>query len=140
MFRTASFLALFGSMMLPLAAQEPKVKTVPAPYTSPASGTEMYRAYCANCHGLKGMGDGPIATDLKVAVPDLTQLAKQNKGVFPEARVAQVIRGEVGARTHGALDMPVWGPVFHSFNGRNDTVVHQRVSNLTKFIGTLQAK
>lgn len=140
MFRTASLLTLSIALALPLSAQAQAVKRVPAPYTSPGSGSEMYVAYCASCHGLKGLGDGPVATDLKVAVPDLTTLAKHNKGVFPDARVAQIIRGEVGARTHGALDMPVWGPVFRAFNDRQDSVIHQRVSNLTNYIGKLQAK
>lgn len=139
MLRTAS-LTLAALVALPLAAQEPTVKRVAAPYTSPASGVEMYGAYCASCHGLKGVGDGTVARDLKVLVPDLTLLAKQNKGAFPDVRVAQIIRGEVEARAHGALDMPVWGPVFRAFDGRQGTVVHQRVSNLTKYIESLQAK
>ena len=136
----ALLLTLAASFSLPVAAQEPAVKKVPAPYTSPTSGKDMYAAYCASCHGAKGQGDGPVAVHLKVLTPDLSQMAKNNKGVFPGARVAQVIRGQIEAQSHGTLDMPVWGPVFRSFNERQESVVQTRVSNLTKYLETMQAK
>lgn len=123
-----------------LGAQTPTVKKVRAQYTHPSSGVEMFKAYCASCHGSNALGDGPVATDLKMPVPDLTQLAKQNQGKFPDTRVAQIIRGEVKARSHGVLEMPVWGPIFRSFNDRQDIVVHQRVANLTDYLGTIQTK
>jgi mono/diheme cytochrome c family protein len=136
----ASLLLTATLLALPVRAQEPVVKKVPAPYTSPASGSEMYLAYCASCHGTKGLGDGPVAQHLKIAVPDLTTLAKRNQGTFPTARVSQVIQGEVGARTHGVKDMPVWGPYFLSLNASQEPVVRIRVSNLAKHIEGLQAK
>jgi mono/diheme cytochrome c family protein len=135
-----ALLSLAAALAVPVLAQEPAIKSVPARYTSPASGPEMYKNYCASCHGLKGLGDGPVAEHLKVAVPDLALLAKQNKGVFPKARVAQVIRGEVGLRAHGLQDMPVWGPVFLSLNHSQQQVVDMRVANLVKHLETLQAK
>lgn len=127
-------------LALPAMAQTPEIKKVPAPYTSPASGPEMYASYCASCHGPKGLGDGPVATQLKGAVPDLTTLSKQNKGVFPKDRVAQVIQGKANVKTHGLQDMPVWGPYFLSLNNSQEPVVRIRVSNLTKHIEGLQAK
>ena len=39
--------------------------------TSPASGQEMYKAYCAVCHGTDGKGGGPAASALKVPPPTL---------------------------------------------------------------------
>ncbi len=131
---------LSTALALPAVAQNPEIKKVPAPYTSPASGAEMYKAYCASCHGAKGVGDGPVAEHLKIPVPDLTTLSKQNKGSFPSLHVFQVIRGEVGARTHGLRDMPVWGPVFLNLNNRQEAAVQVRVSNLAKYIESLQAK
>ena len=135
-----ALLILATAMALPAAAQNPDIKKVPARYTSPASGSEMYKAYCASCHGMKGLSDGPVAEHLKVPVPDLTTLSKRNKGVYPAAHVTQVIRGEVGLRSHGIQDMPVWGPVFLNLNNRQEAAVHMRVSNLTKYIESLQAK
>ncbi|HEY3270012.1 MAG TPA: cytochrome c, partial [Geothrix sp.] len=101
---------------------------------------EMYQAYCATCHGSKGLGDGPAKGSLKKAVPDLTILAKRNKGTFPKDQVSQVIRGEVSAETHGLRDMPVWGPIFLSLNSSQEPVVRIRVANLTRYIESLQAK
>ncbi|NWJ40865.1 MAG: cytochrome c [Geothrix sp.] len=131
---------LLAAFALPVLAQSPAIKKVPARYTSPASGSEMYLAYCASCHGPKGLGDGPVAQHLKTAVPDLTMLAAQNKGVFPKDHVAKVIRGEVGTQTHGLKDMPVWGPFFLSLNNSQEPVVRIRVANLTGHIESLQAK
>ncbi|MBZ5572099.1 MAG: cytochrome c [Acidobacteriia bacterium] len=47
---------------------------------SPASGQQMYSAYCAVCHGNDGKGGGPAAEALKVPPPDLTVLARKNGG------------------------------------------------------------
>lgn len=33
-------------------------------------GANLYRAYCASCHGKNGKGDGPVAAALKATVPD----------------------------------------------------------------------
>ena len=131
---------LSAVLALPAMAQNPDIKKVPAPYTSPASGAEMYKAYCASCHGVYGLGDGPVAEHLKIPIPDLTTLSKQNKGSFPSLHVSKVIRGEIGARTHGRQDMPVWGPVFLNLNNRQEAAVQARVSNLVKYIEFIQAK
>ena len=77
---------------------------------------------------------------MKIPIPDLTKLSKLNKGVFPAVHVTAVIRGEVGVRSHGVQDMPVWGPIFLTMSGRQEAAVHMRVSNLTTYIETLQVK
>ena len=138
--RAIALLAATALALPLLLAQEPAIKKVPARYTSPASGSEMYQSYCASCHGAKGIGDGPVAPYLKVAIPDLTTLSKQNQGVYPAQRVAQVIRGEVGVKSHGVREMAVWGPVFLSLNNSQEPVVRMRVANLTTYIETPQAK
>ena len=45
---------------------------------------------------------------LSKSPPDLTQLAKNNAGVFPIARAYDVIEGGA-VPAHGTRDMPVWG-------------------------------
>ena len=117
MFRTFT-LALILSTVLPCIAQDAAVKKVGPRYTSPTSGPEMYQAYCASCHGQAGKGDGPVVAALKGTVPDLTTLAKRNGGVFPAKKVGEFIRGVAVAAAHGNLDMPVWGPIFHSVSNR----------------------
>jgi mono/diheme cytochrome c family protein len=135
----ATALALPAMAQSP-AAKPPAIQMAPARYTSPASGSEMYQSYCATCHGSKGLGDGPAKGSLKNAVPDLTTLAKRNKGIFPKDQVSLVIRGEAAAEVHGPQDMPVWGPVFRSLNSSQEPVVRMRVANLTRYIESLQVK
>jgi mono/diheme cytochrome c family protein len=79
-----------------------------------SSGKQMYLQYCSSCHGKDGKGDGTISRDLKVRVPDLTGLAKKNKGVYPLDNVMATIDGRRSVRGHGDRNMPVWGKSFHS--------------------------
>lgn len=127
--------------LIPLAvAQKPTVKQVPAPYTSPASGPEMYTNYCASCHGKDAKGNGPAAQALKVPPTDLTTLAKQNQGKFPEDRVAAVLSGKAMVPAHGSSDMPVWGKVFWSLSEGHKGEVQTRIANLTKYLESVQVK
>ena len=121
-------------------AQKPIGKPVPAPHTSPASGEEMYVAYCASCHGSDGRGGGPVAAALKAPPPDLTTLAMRSNGKFPADHVYQVIRGDVNMPAHGDKDMPVWGPVFLAMSDAHPSEVQMRMTNLTKYIESLQEK
>lgn len=116
------------------------IKHVPMAATSPVSGKEMYKAYCAVCHGEDGKGGGPAASALKTPPTDLTLLSKDNGGKFPALKVASTIRGEGGFPAHGSKEMPVWGALFWDLSGGHESEVQQRVSNLTKYIELLQAK
>ncbi len=131
-------LTLAGSA--PLLSQQTKIKKVPAPYTSPASGKEMYLAYCASCHGTHAKGDGPAAGALKIPPADLTALAQKNNGKFPSNHLAALLNGQEEVTAHGSKDMPVWGPVFFRVSHGHVTEVQQRISNLTQYIESLQAK
>jgi len=121
-------------------AQSPTVKHVPITNAPSNSGKDMYNSYCAVCHGTNGKGDGPAASAMKVAPPDLTVLAQKAGGKYPSAHVASVIRGQASLPSHGSEDMPVWGPLFSSISQGHEGQVQQRVSNLVKYIETLQAK
>jgi len=123
-------------------AQETKteVKKTPIKQTSAASGKEMFAQYCATCHGADGKGNGPAASSLKTAPPDLTQLAKKNNGKYPANTVASVLKFGNGPGPHGSEDMPVWGPLFQSLDKYHSEVVQQRISNLVSYVESLQAK
>jgi len=114
-------------------------KTAVTP-TSPASGQEMFVAYCASCHGKDAKGTGPAASALKQAPADLTALAKKNNGKFPELKIYDAIKGDSNTPAHGSKDMPVWGTVFQSLSHGDSGQVQLRISNLTKYIESLQVK
>ena len=138
---SAIILILFAVTGLVMAQEQTNmtIKKVPAPQTSPASGQEMYINYCASCHGRDGTGNGPAVGALKAPATNLTTLAKENKGTFPAAHVSTILRAGDG-QAHGAVDMPVWGPVFRSLKPGDQAQVQQRVANLTKYLESLQVK
>ena len=119
---------------------EKAIKHVPIKTTSPVSGKDMYTAYCAVCHGTGGKGGGPAASALKVPPTDLTLLSKNNGGKYPSLKVSSSIRGESATPAHGSKDMPVWGTLFWSMSSGHEGEVQQRVTNLTHYIESLQAK
>ncbi len=135
----STLLVFASALALSLLAQAPAPRKA-ATDTPAASGAEMYQSYCASCHGPKGLGAGPVAQYLKTPVPDLTTLTRQNKGVFPTQRVAQVIRGEVDVKTHGIREMAVWGPFFLSQKNTQEAVLRARVANLSSYLESIQAK
>jgi mono/diheme cytochrome c family protein len=133
----------FGLLVaIPFYSQEsqPQVKHVPAPMTSPASGKQMFKAYCAPCHGEDAKGNGPAAAALKTPPTDLTQLSKNNGGKFPADQVMSILRGQATVTAHGNQDMPVWGPLFWHMSQGHEAQVQQRITNLTHYIESLQAK
>ena len=73
------------------------------------SGKDLYRRFCAACHGVEGRGDGPVAGQFNVEVPDLTLIARRSRGLFPRDRVARIIDGRYIVGAHGSRTMPVWG-------------------------------
>jgi mono/diheme cytochrome c family protein len=106
---------------------------------SPADqGAEMFRGYCGPCHGAKGHGDGPAAASLKTKPTDLTRLAAGNQGQFPAQRVAMVLEFGVVVPAHGSTDMPTWGSTFRVMG--DETTVRQRVTALTRYLESIQAK
>jgi mono/diheme cytochrome c family protein len=117
------------------------IKVVPMKDTSPASGRDMFKEYCAVCHGADAKGHGPAASALKVVPPDLTLLSQNNHGKFPDRRVYAAIRGDVNYAAHGSNDMPIWGAVFRDMNhGIDSAQPAERMSNLCRYIASLQRK
>jgi mono/diheme cytochrome c family protein len=100
-------------------------------------GADLYRAYCASCHGKNGKGNGPVAPALKATVPDLTVIAKNNRGQFPVARVRSILMGEEGIASHGSREMPVWGPIFHEAEAAVD-LGPVRLDNSVKYLESIQ--
>ena len=89
----------------------PSLSSAPMAAAPPPDGGQLFRTYCASCHGSKGRGDGPAAVAMKKPPADLTMIAAGNHGVFPAERVRQIVMGK-GPAAHGERSMPVWGDVF----------------------------
>jgi len=141
MFRMALLCLASSVVFVGALARAQNIKQVPAKMTSASSGSEMYRAYCASCHGVSGKGDGPAAMALKKVPTDLTLLAQHNGGKFNDLSVIVAIKGDTVIPSHGSLDMPVWGQVFRSSVSHGDQAdVQLRISNLTDYIRSLQVK
>jgi len=137
-----SLLAL-SAIMLTAGAQDqpkPEIKHIPIRQTSAASGQEMFKNYCAVCHGANGTGNGPAAEALKVPPTDLTTLAAKNDGKYPAMRVSAILRGESSLAAHGTKDMPIWGNLFWNISGGHPSEVQQRVANLNHYVESLQKK
>lgn len=112
------------------------------------TGKGEFRNHCAQCHGMDGKGDGPVAPALKVVPANLTMLAKNNGGVFPEERVLNSLKGTEQIEAHGTkgTPMPVWGLAFRasteSGTGADFTPqeVDKKVKLLVDYIKSIQAK
>jgi mono/diheme cytochrome c family protein len=103
-------------------------------------GPNLYKAYCAVCHGPKAKGDGPMAMFLKTAPSDLTHISAKNGGMYPLAKVRRIISGEEPLPSgHGTRDMPVWGPIFSQVAWDQD-LGRVRIDNLARYLESLQAK
>ena len=142
MFRRTALVLMIGlsAGVVAQQAEKPRIERVPAQYTSPASGAEMYQNYCASCHGNDAKGRGPAAPALKTTPTDLTVLAKNNGNKFPVDRFSAVLSGKATVVAHGSQEMPVWGKVFWSMSGGHQGEVQQRIVNLTKYVESLQQK
>jgi mono/diheme cytochrome c family protein len=117
-------------------------------------GKGEYLNSCASCHGVTGKGDGSVAKALKRSPADLTKLSEANSGVFPVARVYDVIDGRVEVEAHGQREMPVWGevyqpgwvsllsplPPYYASKETAESIVRGRILALIEYISTLKAK
>src|SRR5688572_15051913 len=123
------------------AAGEAQVVDVTPTFVPPSmAGRDIFRYYCATCHGREARGNGPVAADLKTQPANLTKLAANNRGEFPVERVKVFItHGRPGTPAHGSPDMPVWGPIFQSLDP-SDTIAQARIDNLVAYLKSIQVK
>jgi mono/diheme cytochrome c family protein len=103
----------------------------------PVNGEVLYRRHCAVCHGVEGQGNGPAAAAMRKRPVDLTQLARRNSGIFPEARVRRIVDGR-DVESHGTREMPVWGDVFKTTTDASAADVGIRLSAIVAHLRTLQ--
>jgi mono/diheme cytochrome c family protein len=103
---------------------------------------------CVQCHGPAGKGDGPLVSFMSGSMPDITQLQKNNGGLFPVTRVFGVIDGTMTAGPHGTSEMPAWGqryrqkaPEWLGYQGapgEAEALARLRVLALVEYVASLQ--
>jgi hypothetical protein len=129
--------AMCSPLTISLLAQQ---KPIPPILTDSLVGSDLYRSYCASCHGADGKGRGPVANVLKVPPADLTTLASRHGGKYPAALVQDTL---YGARVpnpsvaHGTSEMPLWGAIFRQLDSK-ESVAKVRVENLVKYLESIQ--
>ncbi len=101
-------------------------------------GASTFRAYCANCHGMSGDGDGPVAGYLKIPPTNLTKLSSAETGEFPTELVFRAIDGREEVRLHGARDMPIWGEAFLRAGPDPEAKVQRRIEDLIVYLRSIQ--
>jgi hypothetical protein len=104
------------------------------------TGQATFLGHCAPCHGRDGKGDGPVASVLQAAPPDLTTLAVRTGPSFSHARLAAYLlgRGRPSA-AHGTSEMPVWGPLFRELNP-SPSRIDVRLERLVDYLESIQVK
>jgi mono/diheme cytochrome c family protein len=115
------------------------IKSVNAQTIASVKGVDLFKEYCAVCHGTDAKGSGPAADALKKRPADLTQLSRKNGGNFPDLHVINYIKGMDTVAAHGNRDMPIWGNIFSQMSPNQD-LVQIRVTNLAEYVKGLQAK
>jgi len=135
-----SYLVFPGLLLLGACAAVagPIDDTLPLVYVP--TGQQMFKEYCAACHGADAKGQGPLAAMLKTPPPDLTTLARRHMGKFPSAYVKSVLEFGPGPSAHGSSEMPTWGPIFRFNDKQNERVVQQRIKNLCDFLASIQER
>ena len=116
------------------------------------TGRREFMANCAQCHGVRGGGDGVIAGYLNTPPSDLTRIQRDNGGVFPFEQVYMMIEGtgRIGGGPHGSPAMPAWGDRYsveaaqaYGFTytpAEQTAYIHRRLLALVDYVASLQVE
>jgi len=91
----------FGLLLAPMLALPAAAQDAPAAGAQPkltAAGADLFRTYCASCHGTSARGDGPLADSMRRRPANLTEIAKRNGGAPGRHRVPHHRRPQARAR------------------------------------------
>ena len=106
------------------------------------TGGELYRNYCAVCHGPEAAGDGPFSKLLRTPPSDLTQLAARNGGIFPYWPAYEKISGLELLPAHGSREMPIWGevlaPAKHRESSAPANIARGQIAEILAWLSTRQ--
>jgi mono/diheme cytochrome c family protein len=130
---------LFG--FNPGGSRQTTFRTPPPLVIRSMAGGDLFRFYCASCHGSDGRGHGPVVAALRTLPPDLTTISVRSGGSFPRAEIGLYVTGDEvrPARAHGSKEMPVWGPIFQALDP-DDRTRKIRIQNIVDYLESIQSK
>jgi mono/diheme cytochrome c family protein len=131
-------MAWLGAALAAMPVRAAEKATIEA--AAAARGQVTFGRYCVSCHGKAARGDGPLAADLRVPVPDLTTLSARNGGSFPYDHVVEIIKNGEKVKGHGSADMPAWGDAFKRTSGIGTPNVDTAIRNLARYVESLQRR
>jgi len=113
-------------------------------------GELEFRLYCAQCHGMEAIGNGPVAPALKTRPANLRLLTKNHGGAFPEQEIRDFVDGTKQMAAHGDREMPIWGLAFQYRGGpvgdiqapppASKAEVDRRIDLLVDYIRSIQTE
>jgi mono/diheme cytochrome c family protein len=133
--RSLAWVIIAGLLAMPGLAAAADAKLDAAAATK---GQLTFVRYCVSCHGPSARGDGPLASELRVPVPDLTTLVTRSGGKYPYERVVRIIENGEVVRAHGTPDMPAWGDAFKGTKGTEEATVSAAIRNLNHYLWSVQ--
>lgn len=109
---------------------------------SQSTGKHDFEQLCAPCHGTDGTGKGRDLTETNP--PDLTDISSRNGGKFPFEKVYRIVDGRGMMDSHKRFAMPFWGTYLqnqgHQLTPENDAAVKQRITEIVRYVETIQKK
>jgi len=120
--------------------------TLSIPHSARASdkdvsdGHSYFLRYCASCHGVNGLGDGPVAEALSKPPASLRLLSDKYGTPLPAARIADLIDGRSAVRAHGSREMPVWGERLYQEGAgeRGELGIGEVIGKIIAYLNTIQ--
>ena len=98
------------------------------------NGEYAFDIYCAQCHGTDGTGNGALAKQGHLPVPDLTTMESRNGG-FDEARVIEHI---FATNRDARPGMPAWGSYFRTASQQSPAYALLTAHNVMRHVEALQ--
>ena len=131
--------AMTATLMISAGSATTLHQQAPAADPRIANGRALFVTYCATCHGTSARGDGPVGERFRIPPADLTQLAKQTGGAFVAVRIQRIVDGRE-VKSHGNVDMPVWGDAFKRREGLSEDAVRARIEAIVRYLESIQER
>jgi mono/diheme cytochrome c family protein len=111
-------------------------------YKQTNTGAEVYRTYCASCHGTAARGRWSARKrDEEEACEPHGRSPSGTAGRSRAEMVFKTIDGQQPVRGHGGPDMPVWGDVFMRSRDAGDAErVKAVIQSLVEFLDSIQLR